>query len=128
MSPPEVNISIQKIIPDHIPEAFKKSLFWPTSVIQQTKKKPREKIPTVTTSDQWKTYYHNKEVAKMKLEESKLKRKDLRESKKKEKEKAMAEKKRNSAEAKEKRKRDLEEIRKIRAEKKLKVAEQKKLK
>lgn len=119
-------VQIQRIYPDHIPEAFKKNLFWPTkTVMPLTNRKPREKIPAVTTSDQWKTYYQNKENEKIKKEELKKMRKDLREQKKKDREAAKVEKKARIALAREKRKRDLEQIKTIREEKKLKSAEKK---
>lgn len=89
-----------KIILEYRPEEFKKNYFGRTAHLHKNKK-PKEKIPAVTTSDQWKQYFKNKEQEKIKLEAEKQQRKDLRESKKRERQRQTEE-----AEAKEKRQRD----------------------
>lgn len=64
-----------------IPTPFKKSLFWPQSKTENETRKPREKVPAVTTSLQWQQYFEKKEEKKKQEEELKQKRKLERERK-----------------------------------------------
>lgn len=59
-----------------VPSPFKKCLFWPEASASTTKRKSKEKVPTVATSEQWKQYHIMKEEEKKK---KKLKKKAGRE-------------------------------------------------
>lgn len=68
-----------------IPSPFKKSLFWPSTTKEDNenkKRKPRDKVPAVASSEQWQKYYENKQKEKDKKEEEKNARKLARERKK----------------------------------------------
>lgn len=69
-----------------IPSPFKRALFWPTPK-QNSKKRKKEKIPSVISSVAWQKYHESKERKKIDLEEEKKRRTEEREKKKKETEK-----------------------------------------
>lgn len=60
-----------KVTPPNVPSPFKNTLFWPSKDKDLKKRKAKEKIPTVYTSDLWLKYYENKEAKKQKLEDEK---------------------------------------------------------
>ena len=64
-----------------MPSPFKRILFWPSSETTNVKKRRKDKIPSVATSQQWKEYHLKKENEKKKLEIEKLERKKRREEK-----------------------------------------------
>lgn len=65
------------------PNAFKKAFFWPaTNELGAKKKPPKEKIPTVLTSEQWREIQRTKIEEKQRLEEAKQARKIERAAKK----------------------------------------------
>ena len=70
-----------------IPSPFKSSLFWPKLPNNPIKRKLTEKIPSVATSDQWRTYHQKKQEQKAKKEMEKIERKRKRDEAKLEKEK-----------------------------------------
>ncbi|KAK9752501.1 hypothetical protein QE152_g4070 [Popillia japonica] len=51
-----------------IPIPFKKMLFWPKPKSDTKLKKSKVKLPSVATSDSWRSYYENKENKKKKGE------------------------------------------------------------
>jgi hypothetical protein len=59
-----------------VPTPFKRPLFWPEPKKVTFKKKPKEKIPSVTTSSQWQQYFKSKEEKKRKEEEKKVQRQE----------------------------------------------------
>ena len=56
-----------------MPSPFKRILFWPSSETTNVKKRRKDKIPSVATSQQWKEYHLKKENEKKKLERKKRK-------------------------------------------------------
>lgn len=70
-----------------IPSPFKRALFWPTPK-ENSKKRMKEKVPSVITSIEWQRYYENKERKKAVLEEEKKRRAEERKKKKEETEEA----------------------------------------
>jgi hypothetical protein len=58
-----------------------KELFRPSSETKNVKKRRKEKIPCVATTQQWKEYHTKKKNEKKKLEGEKLERKRKREGK-----------------------------------------------
>lgn len=71
----------------NVPTPFKRALFWPEQNQIKTKRKCREKIPSVVTSKAWREYHTKKENEKKKKLEAKENRAKLREQKKIKKEK-----------------------------------------
>lgn len=67
-SPPS---DAKKVISPNIPSPFKKALFWPSNIKNIKKRKAKEKVPTVYTSDKWQEYYIKKEAKKQKIEDEK---------------------------------------------------------
>ncbi|KAL0115657.1 hypothetical protein PUN28_010879 [Cardiocondyla obscurior] len=72
---PQTNITFYKVSPCgdnvtlNVPSLFRKVLFWPSQNKEQIKKrKDKEKLPTVVTSDAWKQYYEAKAEKKRKEE------------------------------------------------------------
>ncbi|XP_047106666.1 uncharacterized protein LOC124775876 [Schistocerca piceifrons] len=49
-----------------IPSPFKRALFWLQNTEKQGKRRLREKLPSVVTSNQWQEYHHKKEQLKPK--------------------------------------------------------------
>lgn len=47
-------------IPDEVPAPFKKSFFWPQKTDEKTKRKSKEKVPSVATSAAWRDYHIRK--------------------------------------------------------------------
>lgn len=64
-----------------VPTPFKKALFWPDPKPQTKKRKLKEKIPSVVTSEAWRQYYQKKENEKKKKIEEKEQRKIARQQK-----------------------------------------------
>lgn len=60
----------------NIPSPFKKALFWPE--IKDNKKKIKEKIPSVATSEKWRLHHQKKLQAKLEDQKLKEERKKLR--------------------------------------------------
>ena len=81
-------IESDSAVPRDIPSPFKSTLFWPK--LTEKKKKSKEKIPTVATSEEWLQYHLYKENEKTKkqqdIEERRKKREEIREKKKQERE------------------------------------------
>lgn len=65
---------------ENIPTPFKKVLFWKPKIgeKEKVKRKLREKIPAVASSEKWKEFNNRKEAKKEKDEEEKRKRKQQR--------------------------------------------------
>lgn len=82
-----------KILNPDLPSPFKNVLFWPEEKKIMNRKRNKEKIPSVVSSQQWQIYHEKKELAKKKLEEEKKKRAEERLRKKEEKEELTREKK-----------------------------------
>lgn len=76
----------------NIPSPFKSTLFWPKQNVSEKKKRSKDIIPSVATSEQWKAYHMKKKTAKEEKEKEKENRKRMREIKKAEKEQERAEK------------------------------------
>lgn len=86
---------VKVLKPVNIPTPFKKALFWPDeSSVSKVRKRKKEKIPAVTTSDQWKAYYTKKEEEKKQQEQLKESRKKQREDNKIKRESEQQQKKR----------------------------------
>ncbi|KAK9695012.1 hypothetical protein QE152_g33145 [Popillia japonica] len=65
-----------------VPTPFKSCLFWPQQTKCDNKPRKKEKIPSVATSEQWKTYHFKKQKLKQEQEAAKEERKRKREEKK----------------------------------------------
>ncbi|KAI4455571.1 hypothetical protein MML48_9g00005871 [Holotrichia oblita] len=65
-----------------VPTPFKSCLFWPQQTKCDNKPRKKEKIPSVATSEQWKTYHFKKQKLKQGQEAAKEERKRKREEKK----------------------------------------------
>lgn len=95
------NMNTQQITPKkkndeiaEIPTPFKEAFnFWPENVKenQGVKRKPKEKIPAVASSEQWLQYFRKKEEMKEKMEKEKEARKQARIEKKGQKKKPVIE-------------------------------------
>lgn len=90
--------TIRQIIPNVIPDAFKKNMFWPIETPPKNRKS-KENIPSVTTSAQWQQYFLDKEHEKQQKEKLKRERMEQRKTKKSERERMIDENKRRKAEA-----------------------------
>jgi hypothetical protein len=66
------NMKLQFHVDPSVPSPFKRILFWPSSETKNVKKRRKEKIPCVATTQQWKEYHTKKENEKKKLEGEKL--------------------------------------------------------
>lgn len=79
--------------------SFKSTLFRPKkkTLLNKGKKKPKEMIPAVVTSDEWKQYKSSKEQEKVQKEEEKERRKQIRLEKVKIKQEKNEEKKKKEA-------------------------------
>lgn len=82
LSPPEASLTEPTILND-FPTPFKKTLFWPstpTTDSNSQKRKPKEKVPAVATSQQWQQYISIKEKGKAdkikRIEENKRRREE----------------------------------------------------
>lgn len=82
---------------------FKKALFWPEVDQTKTVKKPKEKIPSVVTSKEWKKFFSKKEADKKAKEQEKEARKIAREQKRLQKTKEKEEKLKTQKDRKRKR-------------------------
>lgn len=80
-STPEKNPDKNAVQP-LIPSPFKRNLFWPEPSPSNKKRRSKEKIPAVVTSDQYKAYLKKKDDEKKKKEEEKEIRRLQREAKK----------------------------------------------
>lgn len=69
-------------LPLDVPSPFKRALFWPEEIKSNKKRKTKEKIPSVITSDAWQEYHLKKETDKKRKEEEKVQRMKAREQKK----------------------------------------------
>ncbi|KAJ8950062.1 hypothetical protein NQ314_008068 [Rhamnusium bicolor] len=69
----------------NVPSPFKSSLFWPKPIISDKPKRSKEKVPSVATSEQWRTYHKKKQGNKENKEREKEERKRKREEAKQEK-------------------------------------------
>lgn len=66
-----------------IPSPFKSVLFWPNdNTNSNQKRKHKEKVPSVCSSEKWKQYYERKESLKLQKHEELLERKRKRQEKK----------------------------------------------
>lgn len=68
-------------MPFKVPTPFKKALFWPDPKPSTKKRKLKEKIPSVVTSEAWRAYHTKKENEKKKQLEEKEQRKLNRQKK-----------------------------------------------
>ncbi|XP_047118187.1 uncharacterized protein LOC124798713 [Schistocerca piceifrons] len=57
-----------------IPSPFKRALFWPQNTGKQGKRRLREKLPSVVTSNHWEEYHHKKEQLELQRERPKAER------------------------------------------------------
>lgn len=128
----DTNTSIPDVshIPKGFPKCFQDALFWPgrpsdTSAKSQSKRKPKEKIPAVLTSEDCVAYLKKKEEELVRLEKEKAERKVEREMKKFEKQKHEEEKKKMLLEKKLEKQRKDEEKEKQKNERQLKREAQK---
>ncbi|KAJ8941959.1 hypothetical protein NQ314_010178 [Rhamnusium bicolor] len=55
----------------NVPSPFKSSLFWPKPIISNKPKRSKEKVPSVATSEQWRTYHKKKQENKENKEREK---------------------------------------------------------
>lgn len=81
-SDPEVQPSTSGMIPDdltNMPTPFKTSLFWPKPVQNKKPKRAKDKVPSVATSEQWRSYHKKKQEIKENKEREKEERKRKRE-------------------------------------------------
>lgn len=51
-----------------IPSPFKDILFWPNPVSVTTKRKAKDKVPSVASSEEWQAYHKQKQAKKIKTE------------------------------------------------------------
>lgn len=77
----------------NVPSPFKNTLFWPGNSTQNKKKRLRDKIPAVATSDEWQQYHMTKEEEKVQKQKIKEDNKKKREEKRLQKIKEIEEKK-----------------------------------
>lgn len=77
------NVKRQLLIDgETIPTPFKNALFWPKTEKKDNKRRKKEKIPFVATSEQWQQYHLKKEEAKLEKERQKMARAEERLKKK----------------------------------------------
>lgn len=74
-TPLNININITTTNNSDIPSPFKRALFYPGEKDQEVKKRKREKVPSVITSDSWQEYNRKKILQKEQKENEKLERK-----------------------------------------------------
>lgn len=75
------SLSLSHNMGEIIPSPFKRALFWPTPK-ENSRKRTKEKIPSVISSTQWQLYYENKDRKKNEMEEKKKRRLEERREKK----------------------------------------------
>ena len=65
---------------DGIPPTFRKNYYWPEKVKTKSKRKPKEKVPSVATSEEWNLYYNTKSIEKAQKEEEQRQKAQKRKS------------------------------------------------
>lgn len=108
ISVPDPQTTFKSILPSRKPMSpIENILFWPKKQFTQNKRKKKDELPSVLTSDKWKEIQRNNELQKQELETEKVLKKIKREQVKSEKElqksmkqKLAAQKKAETKEAK----------------------------
>ena len=49
---------------EKVPSPFKRNYYWPEQVKTKSKRKPKEKVPSVVTSGEWNRYFNQKGTEK----------------------------------------------------------------
>ena len=65
---------------DGILSPFRKNYFWAEKVKTKSRRKPKEKVPNVATSEEWNSYYNNKSIEKAQKEEEQRQKAQKRKS------------------------------------------------
>ena len=65
---------------DRIPPTFRKNYYWPEKLKTKSKRKPKEKVLSVATSEEWNICYNTKSIEKAQKEEEQRQKAQKRKS------------------------------------------------